>query len=107
MDKKKIIWALVTIAVVVLVGASATSRAATIVKSKSNVSNNRLLVISSSPDLPERGNLVLMDQNTGELWLYPAKALIGQQPPKYLGTVVTLGESVVIEGRYNQPTNPR
>ena len=103
---KKILWVLVTLAIVVLIGAAATSRATTIIKSKSNIANNRLLVISSSPDLPERGNLVLMDQETGQFWVYSAKALVGQQPPKYLGTVVTLGESVVVEARYNPPPIP-
>jgi len=84
-------------------------QAATIVKSKSNVSNNReaglnqtsgpatIIVLCESctfPGLPEESHLVLMDRLTGDMWAYSDAAVVGDADPIYVGTMSVLGKRV-------------
>lgn len=103
-------------AVIVLVGMSfllvpASSHAAGIVKSKSNVANNRaaapigesvpgpwdVVVLCSScayPGMPEEGCLILMDSQTGDIWAYCDEAVIGKADPKHLGRLIAPGKRI-------------
>jgi hypothetical protein len=71
------------------------SQAAGIVKSKSNIANNRsaspigvshsgpwnAVVLCSScayPSMPEEGFLIVMDSQTGEIWAYSDDAMVGK-----------------------------
>ena len=87
------------------------SHAAGIVKSKSNVANNRtapigafasgpgdVVVLCSScayPPMPEEGCLILMDNQTGEIWAYCDRAVIGEEDPKYLGRLTKVGQKII------------
>jgi len=85
--------------------------AATIVKSKSNVANNRtaspigeshpgpwdVVPLCSScayPGMPEEGCLIVMDSQTGEIWAYCDEAVIGKADPKYLGKFIAVGKRI-------------
>lgn len=83
-----------------------------IVRSKSNISNNRraspfggspesgpgdAVVLCSSctyPGLPEEGCLILMDNQTGEIWAYCDNAVVGNAAPQFLGTFAAVGKPV-------------
>lgn len=82
-----------------------------VVKSKSNISNNRaatpigesksgpwdVVVLSSSgtyPGLPEEGHLILMDNQTGEIWAYSDAAVVGKGAPVHLGTLTAVGQPI-------------
>ncbi len=86
--------------------------AAGIVKSKSNVANNRtatpigesrsgpwdVIPLCSScayPGMPEEGCLILMDSQTGEIWAYCDEAVVGKAKPKYLGKLIAVGKEIV------------
>lgn len=83
----------------------------TVVRSKSNITNNRaampigeskrgpwdVVVLSCSgtyPGLPEEGHLVLMDSQTGEIWAYSDAAVVGKAAPVHLGTLTAVGEPI-------------
>jgi hypothetical protein len=86
--------------------------AASIVKSKSNVANNRMaapigtsapgpwdvVVLCSScgypPATPEEGCLILMDSQTGEIWAYCDDAIASGKPPIHLGTLQAVGKPI-------------
>jgi hypothetical protein len=94
----------------VLVGQRA--NATTIIKSKSNIANNRsavpigssasgpwdVVVLCSScgypPVTPEEGCLILMDSQTGEIWAYCDDAIASGKPPLHLGTFQAVGKPI-------------
>ena len=102
---KKRKWAVITVGVVlfIITIAPAISKASGILKSKSNISNNRLLVISSTitqPAAPDGGHLLLLDTETGEIWDYSYKSLTGNALPKYVSTMQSPGDPVLLEQKY-------
>jgi hypothetical protein len=105
-----IILALIAMMLVTL--APAGSHASSVVKSKSNIANNRsaapigesksgpwdVVVLCESctfPGLPEDGHLVLMDSQTGQIWAYSNPAVVGQADPICLGTLPAVGKRIV------------
>jgi hypothetical protein len=77
----------------------------TIIKSKSNICNNRTITpvalpivicqscaIQSGPGKPEEGYLILMDSESGEMFAYSDAALMGNEPPKYISTFAGVGK---------------
>jgi hypothetical protein len=105
MNTKKVVWASLGVVVVVLVVVfvPAIVRASTVVRSKSNICNNRAVVISSTvnqPNAPDGGHLWLLDTETGVIWDYSVKALSGSAQPKYVGTMQYLGDPAIIEQKY-------
>lgn len=84
----------------------------TIIRSKSNITNNRMaapigesgpgpgdaVVICESckfSGMPEEGYLVLMDNQTGEMWAYSDDAVVGKANPVYVGTLQAVGKPIV------------
>jgi hypothetical protein len=60
-----------------------------------------LVVLCSSCSyrgLPQQGHLVLMDTNTGDVWLYSDSAMSGTAKPIYWGRLV-LGQPIVRSGQ--------
>lgn len=89
---------------------------AAIVKSKSNIANNRtaspigeaaagpwdavvLCCSGTFPGLPEQGHLVLMDSQSGDIYAYSDAAVVGKEDPIYLGTLVAVGKRINIKKR--------
>ncbi|MEA2342002.1 MAG: hypothetical protein QOF63_171 [Thermoanaerobaculia bacterium] len=85
------------------------SQATTIIKSKSNIANNReagpnqnsgpgtvVLLCQSCTfvGLPDEGHLVLMDSVTGDIWAYSDAAVVGDADPLYVGTMTALGKRI-------------
>jgi len=86
------------------------THAATIVRSKSNIANNRSAPIGdphsgsgdvivrcescSYPPMPEEGCLILMDSQTGEIWAYCDDAVVGGKPPLFLGKLKKVGAKI-------------
>jgi hypothetical protein len=88
------------------------ANATTIIKSKSNIANNRsakpigtsasgpwdVVVLCSScgypPATPEEGCLILMDSQTGEIWAYCDDTIASGKPPIYLGTFQSVGKPI-------------
>jgi hypothetical protein len=86
--------------------------ATTIIKSKSNIANNRsaspigssapgpwdVVVLCSScgypPVTPEEGCLILMDSQTGEIWAYCDDTIASGKPPLHLGTFQAVGKPI-------------
>lgn len=92
-------------AVIILIAASVPGivRASTVVRSRSNIANNRLVVIGTTlgqANVPDGGAVTLIDNESGEIWTYSAKALAGNAPPKYVGTIDNVGEPARIDSRY-------
>jgi hypothetical protein len=105
MNKTRLAWSVVIIAAIILIIAALPGiiHAATIVKSKSNVANNRLMVISTTvgqPAAPDGGHVLLLDTDSGEIWDYSYKSLTGTALPKYVSTLQNLGDSVLVEQKY-------
>ena len=86
--------------------------ASTILKSKSNISNNRMasqigkspagpwdaIVLCEScayPPMPEEGCLILMDNQTGEIYAYCDDAMTGKAKPRHIGKLTAVGEPIV------------
>jgi hypothetical protein len=83
-----------------------------IIKSKSNIANNRpasligtsasgpgdVVVLCSScgypPVTPEEGCLILMDSQTGEIWAYCDDTIVSGKPPLRLGTFQSVGKPI-------------
>ncbi len=81
----------------------ATIYATTIIKSKSNIANNRPIVLSttlSQANATDGGRLLLLDTETGEIWEYSYKSLTGGAPPKYVSTMQGVGDPVLVEQKY-------
>jgi hypothetical protein len=85
------------------------SQATTIIKSKSNIANNRdagpnktsglgtvvtLCQSCTFDGLPDEGHLVLMDTVTGDIWAYSDAAVVGDDDPIYVGTMTALGKRI-------------
>lgn len=77
----------------------------TIIKSKSNICNNRTVkpvaspivicascAIQGGPGNPEEGYLILMDSENGEMYAYSDAALMGNAPPVYISTFAGVGK---------------
>jgi hypothetical protein len=111
---------MLTGAVAILVFVVPRSDGTTIIRSKSNISNNRMaspigegqpgpsdaVVICESckfSGMPEQGYLVLMDSQTGEIWAYSDDAVVGKADPEYVGTLLAVGKRIV----RNRPPQPR
>lgn len=113
MSKKSLVLASVMLAVFSLVTlAFVVPRiyGTTIVKSKSNICNNRTITpvalpivictscaIQSAPGKPEEGYLILMDSENGKVFAYSDAALLGKEPPKYVSTFGGVGQTFFIE----------
>src|SRR5437870_3346406 len=92
------------------------SQASAILKSKSNISNNRQIGQTSGPGtaillcescsfdgLAEESHLILMDSLTGDVWAYSDAAVVGQADPVYVGTLSAVGKRIT---KKVQPPNP-
>jgi hypothetical protein len=83
--------------------------ASTVVRSRSNISNNRLLPGSGIPDvlvlcesctfpgLPDEPHLVLMNRETGDIFAYSDEAVVGKADPVYLSTLSSFGKRPVVK----------
>jgi len=114
MSKPKSVISMLTLALVaVMLGALAPSgsHAAAIVRSRSNISNNRsaspigesksgpgdVVVLCEScsyPGLPEEGHLILMDNQTGMICAYSDLAVVGQADPKCFARFRAVGQRI-------------
>jgi len=87
-----------------------------VVKSKSNISNNRaaspigdspsgpwdavvLCCSGTFPGLPEQGHLLLMDNQTGEIFAYSDAAVVGNADPVHVGTLTAVGKRIIKPGK--------
>ena len=105
MNKRRTIIAVLAAALVSLICAitPVVVRATTIKRSKSNIANNRIVVIGTTlgqPNAPDGGQVTLLDNETGEVWRYTPKALAGSATATYLGTIDDFGEPGRIDTRY-------
>jgi hypothetical protein len=105
------LFAVIACLVVTLSLSTKNGFATTIIKSKSNIANNRaapigdpasgpgdVVVLCSScayPPMPEEGCLILMDNQTGEIWAYCDNAVVGLEDPKYLGKLTRVGKRII------------
>jgi hypothetical protein len=48
----------------------------------------------SYPPMPEEGCLILMDNQTGEIWAYCDNAVVGNEEPKFLGRMIKVGTKI-------------
>ncbi len=104
-NKRRLTWIAFSLGVIILSGAiaPAITHASTIIRSKSNIANNRMIVISSTinqPNAPDGGHVLLLNTETGELWDYSYKALTGNALPKYVSTMQEPGEAVIVNLKY-------
>ena len=112
MSKKSLVLASVVLAVSLVTLAFVVPRiyGTTIVKSKSNICNNRTVkpvalpimicascAIQGGPGKPEDGYLILMDSENGKVYGYSDRALMGQEGPVYISTFAGVGQSFFIE----------
>lgn len=80
-----------------------------IIKSKSNISNNRTAGAVAAPivicascsivGMPEESYLILMDSQNGEVWAYSDPAVIGQAAPVYLSTFTGVGKQFLKQNK--------
>ena len=115
MSKRYLVTAgIVLVALCALLGTMRTD-AGVIARSRSNICNNRMaapiggaptnrfpsdaVVLCDScgypPATPDEGCLILMDNQTGEIWAYCDDAFTDGKPPRYLGKLTAVGESIV------------
>jgi hypothetical protein len=87
------------------------AEAAAILKSKSNISNNRSLPIGdlrstaadvivlcqscAYPPMPEEGCLILMDSQTGDIYAYCDEAMMGRAKPLRIGKFTAVGQPII------------
>jgi guanyl-specific ribonuclease Sa len=107
-----VLMMLVLTLVVLVSVAPRSSQGTTIIRSKSNTSNNRTaspigegpsgpsdtIVICESCKLsgmPEQAYLVLMDSQTGEMYAYSDDAVVGNAEPVFLGRLPAIGKRVL------------
>ena len=101
------------VALLILVFDAPRTQGTAIIRSKSNICNNRralpmgggpesgpgdVVVLCESctyPGLPEEGCLVLMDNQTGEIWAYSDDAVVGNVEPKFLGRLPAVGKRML------------
>ena len=82
----------------------------TIIKSKSNICNNRTrtpvtapivicesCAIQGGPGKPEEGYLILMDSESGKVYGYSDQAVMGQEAPLYISTYAGVGNKFFVE----------
>lgn len=113
MSKKRLVLASLVLAVSLVTLGFVVPRiyGSTIIRSKSNISNNRTgghpvpvpIVICASctiqggPGKPEEAYLILMDSENGKMFGYSDKAVMGQEAPVYISTFAGVGASFFIE----------
>jgi len=112
MSKKSLVLASPVLAVSLVTLAFLVPRiyGTTIIKSKSNICNNRTVkpvaspivicascAIQGGPGKPEEGYLILMDSESGKMFGYSDKAVMGQEAPVYISTFAGVGGSFFIE----------
>ena len=85
---------------------------ATVVKSKSNICNNRaaapigesayfpgdVVVLCESatfPGLPEEGHVVMMNNQNGCIYVYSDNAILGKEDPVYIGRLPAPGMRII------------
>jgi hypothetical protein len=85
------------------------SHATIIIRSKSNIANNRQIPGQASgpgnvvvfcdsctyAGLPEEGHLILMDNETGDIFAYSDSAMVGKEDPVYVGTISAVGKRII------------
>lgn len=106
MSKKSLVLASVILVVSLVTLAFVVPRiyGTTIVKSKSNICNNRTVApvalpivicascsIQGGPGKPEEGYLILMDSESGEMYGYSDAAVMGKAAPEYISTFAGVG----------------
>lgn len=108
---KKWMLPMLTLAMLLVTLTPQGSHASSVVKSKSNIANNRnasqiwdsksgpgdVVVLCEScsyPGFPEEGHLILMDNQTGIICAYSDPAVIGQAEPKCFGRLRAVGQRI-------------
>ena len=96
---------------------SSNGHATTIIKSKSNIANNRsanheigegdsgpgdVVVLCQSCDLAiaarrDKSHLILMDNQTGDVYAYDDEALLGKADPVYVATLERVGKRLIVK----------
>jgi hypothetical protein len=54
--------------------------------------NLNVAVLCSSCQIGNFSGMVLLDQNTGKIWVYDDAAIVGLGEPKFIGKIIELGK---------------